>query len=153
MGLEVETARSTKVALSCYLMNADESGDDLIPSATVPIDAHLDDLRRPEARQGATSTRPTSRSRWSTPWPRPILVEGTRFGMQAFMAGKIKVEGDMAKLMMSRALRDETPRKSPSDSAMTLSRSRVGQHQPGWRHVEGLDKCLDRGRHVPLGRS
>ena len=30
-----------------------------------------------------------------------ILVEGNpQAGMQAFMAGKIKVEGDMAKLMM-----------------------------------------------------
>jgi len=50
----------------------------------------------------ATSRTPTSRSRSTTRRPRRSFVEGNpQAGMQAFMAGKVKVQGDMTKLMAS----------------------------------------------------
>ena len=54
-----------------------------------------------------------------------IFVEGNpQAGMQAFMAGKIKVQGDMTKLMaMQAAPPTPPPRKSPSASPTSPSRS------------------------------
>ena len=58
-----------------------------------------------------------------------ILMEGNpQAGMQAFMAGKIRVEGDMAKLMALQAAppgADSAPPRWPSGSGRSPSRQGV----------------------------
>ena len=50
----------------------------------------------------ATRTAPTSRSPPTTRTAKDVFVSGNQqAGMQAFMAGKVKVQGDMTKLMMA----------------------------------------------------
>ena len=68
----------------------------------------------------ATSTTPTSRSRSTTSPPRRSSSSGNpQAGMQAFMAGKIKVQGDMTKLM---AMQQGAP--DPDRRARSPPRSR-----------------------------
>ena len=72
-----------------------------VPFGEGTIEAHMDTARR-RAGDGhrATSTAPTLTVTLDYETAKAIFVEGNpQAGMQAFMAGKIKVQGDMTKLM------------------------------------------------------
>ena len=72
-----------------------------VPFGDGPIDAHLDtsdgNLKLDKGHIDPADLKVTLEYSIA----KAILVEGNpQVGMQAFMAGKVKVEGDMAKLMM-----------------------------------------------------
>ena len=90
-----------------------------VPFADGPIEAHMDTTDGMELDLGHLENPDiTVTLDWAT--AKAILVEGNaQAGMQAFMAGKIKVQGDMTKLMAMQSA-------APTPEAAALQKALLG---------------------------
>ena len=89
-----------------------------VPFKDAPIDAHLDTSEGSVQLDLGHIDGPDLKVTVDYITAKSILVEGNpQAGMQAFMAGKVKVEGDMAKLM---ALQTAPPDPSAQSVAQRL---------------------------------
>jgi putative sterol carrier protein len=72
-----------------------------VPGRDVPVEAHMDSTSGELEMEMGHLENPELTVTLDEPTAKAIFIEGNpQAGMQAFMAGKIKVQGDMTKLMV-----------------------------------------------------